>query len=105
MASSPAKVNLKNPLETVLAALEKLSLSVKSSGDEFKAQCPAHDDGTASLSVKAGKNGTVLLKCFAGCETAAVDSALWHKLFTGFCVSCVDFWVFVRVKFRPYICF
>lgn len=47
------------------------------------AQCPAHDDGRPSLSVRAG-DGQVLLYCFAGCTTEGVRVALglsWGDLF------------------------
>ena len=37
------------------------------SGNEFKAKCPAHDDGNPSLSVSQGDNGQVLFHCFACC--------------------------------------
>ena len=36
------------------------------------ARCPAHDDHNPSLSVSEGKDGRVLLHCFAGCETSAI---------------------------------
>ncbi len=36
------------------------------------ARCPAHEDKHASLSVSAGENGRVILKCHAGCDTQAV---------------------------------
>jgi hypothetical protein len=38
-------------------------------------RCPAHDDRTPSLSVRAGRN-RLLLHCFAGCEASAILSAL-----------------------------
>jgi hypothetical protein len=36
------------------------------------ARCSHHDDRQASLSVKEGSDGRVLLHCFAGCGTADV---------------------------------
>ncbi|WP_206442950.1 hypothetical protein [Candidatus Protofrankia californiensis] len=39
-------------------------------------KCPAHDDGTASLSVGTGKDGRVLLVCQAGCSTDDVLTAV-----------------------------
>ena len=39
-------------------------------------RCPAHDDRQASLSVGRSKEGGVLLKCFAGCETRDVVAAM-----------------------------
>ena len=43
--------------------------NVKQTPNGWEARCPAHDDSRASLSVAVGDDGTVLLKCFAGCET------------------------------------
>lgn len=39
-------------------------------------QCPAHEDRKASLAVSKGKDGGVVLKCFANCSTEAVVAAL-----------------------------
>jgi putative DNA primase/helicase len=44
-------------------------------GDHGTCHCPAHDDGTASLSVSVS-NGTVLVHCHAGCSQASVLDAL-----------------------------
>lgn len=35
-------------------------------------RCPSHDDSTSSLAVTAGNDGTVLVKCHAGCATDVV---------------------------------
>jgi hypothetical protein len=48
--------------------------------DKVDARCPAHDDGHASLSVSVGDNGTVLLKCFAGCSAGAIVTSLGLRL-------------------------
>lgn len=45
---------------------------VRTSGGTTFARCPAHEDGKASLAIKAGDDGRALLHCHAGCETAAV---------------------------------
>ena len=52
----------------------------KDKGDSFLAQCPGHDDKTASLSVSKGKDGRTLIKCFAGCEPARILSPLGLKV-------------------------
>jgi phage/plasmid primase-like uncharacterized protein len=44
-----------------------------------KCNCPAHDDRNPSLSVKAGDNGVVLVKCWAGCTQEAVISSLKER--------------------------
>jgi hypothetical protein len=59
----------------VTALLDRLS-SAKSSRDGWIARCPAHDDRTPSLSIAEGNDGRVLLKCFGGCSTDSVVSAL-----------------------------
>jgi len=47
----------------------------KRSGDDYMARCPAHDDRNASLSIGEGRDGRVLLKCFAGCSFDQIVSA------------------------------
>lgn len=44
--------------------------------DKADWRCPAHDDGTASLSVTEGHDGRVLLNCHAGCDFEVVLGAL-----------------------------
>ncbi len=59
---------------------------VKKSGTRWKALCPAHDDGTASLSISEGTDGKILLHCFAGCTANSICAKLSLKLsdlFTG----------------------
>lgn len=51
--------------------LAKLT-GVKRAGRGWMAQCPAHDDRQASLSISEGRDGRTLLKCHAGCETATI---------------------------------
>ena len=59
------------PIDRVLGALE----GVERHNGYFRALCPAHDDHSPSLDIKeVGENDQkkVILKCQAGCETAAV---------------------------------
>jgi hypothetical protein len=45
------------------------------------AYCPAHEDvNTASLSIKEGRDGRVLLKCFAGCTALEIITSVELKL-------------------------
>ncbi|MHA2248606.1 MAG: CHC2 zinc finger domain-containing protein, partial [Candidatus Hodarchaeales archaeon] len=46
--------------------IKKFSSAKKKNG-QYRVKCPAHDDETASLSVKEASDGRILLKCFAGC--------------------------------------
>ena len=58
--------------ETVLARLD----AVRSVGAaKYLARCPAHDDGSPSLSIKQCDDGRVLMHCFAGCDFQEVLSA------------------------------
>ena len=59
-------------LNTVLSRLEK----VQSIGNyRYKALCPAHDDRSPSLAIKADGD-KLLLHCFCGCKTADVLEAI-----------------------------
>jgi hypothetical protein len=50
--------------------------SAKKSGNGYSAKCPAHTDGTASLSISEGDDGRTLLHCHAGCTTEAICAAV-----------------------------
>ena len=72
-----------DPIEKVLSALN----GVKRCGDtgrQWVALCPNHDDSKHSLTIGVTKEGKVLLKCYAGCDTRSVVSSLgmeWGDLF------------------------
>lgn len=70
-------------LRNVLAALDRHGSRTKSHGGYYTTQCPAHDDGTASLSFGQGEKGAKL-KCHAGCTVDDIRIALdlnWPDLF------------------------
>ena len=55
-------------------------------GTGWKAKCPAHDDREPSLNITQGADGRTLFKCFAGCPTESICTALnitLADLFTG----------------------
>lgn len=54
--------------------LELLS-GVEKRGNHFVALCPAHEDHSPSLSVKAGERW-LLTRCYVGCTTEEICSAL-----------------------------
>lgn len=64
------------PFERVREALRSGGYKVTGTGPSFKAQCPAHEDGNPSLSVREGRDGGALLYCHGGCSTADVVSLL-----------------------------
>lgn len=44
-------------------------------GDRYAARCPCHDDKNASLSIRGGEDGRILVKCFAGCAVEDIVRA------------------------------
>jgi hypothetical protein len=42
--------------------------------------CPSHEDNSPSLSIAEGKDGAILLTCFAGCDTESVVSRMGLKM-------------------------
>lgn len=65
--------SLADPVQEFLRRLD----GVKQTGnDQWQARCPCHDDHNASLSIKRGSDGRVLLKCHAGCETKTICAKL-----------------------------
>jgi putative DNA primase/helicase len=59
------------------SALEiAIALDGKRTGGGWIARCPAHDDRTPSLSIRASDEGHVLVRCHAGCDQTAVINAL-----------------------------
>jgi hypothetical protein len=70
-----------SPLGRVQAALEAAGSRRQGA---MSWTCPAHDDQRASLSVQEGRDGRVVLRCHAACETRDVIAALgldWSDLF------------------------
>lgn len=64
-------------LEKVLSRLDK----VKANGPgKWKACCPAHADKNPSLSIREVGDGTVLLKCWAGCSAVDITAAVGLEL-------------------------
>lgn len=54
---------------------------VKSAGPhKYAALCPAHADKRPSLSIRECEDGTLLLKCWAGCGAADIVSAIGLEL-------------------------
>ena len=61
------------PVQHLLSRLER----VKETGPgRWSACCPAHDDRTPSLTLREVSDGTVLMKCWAGCGAADVVAAV-----------------------------
>lgn len=70
-------------LSNVLSVLKDHGANVRSHGGYYTAECPAHEDQRASLSISQGEKGAIL-KCHAGCEVDDIRSELklsWPDLF------------------------
>jgi hypothetical protein len=61
--------------EGAAAALAR-ALGGRRSDNGWVTRCPAHDDRHPSLSIADGRDGRLLLRCFAGCSWAAIRAAL-----------------------------
>lgn len=80
-AASSASLRHPTPTEWLLTLLDLVGAEPKGAAIR---QCPAHLDGSPSLSVKAGRDGRCLVHCFAGCRTVDVLDALdcsWRHLY------------------------
>ncbi len=64
---------MSNPIERLLGRLEKVRANGR---DRWMACCPAHGDGSPSLSIREAEDGRVLIHCFAGCEASDVVAAV-----------------------------
>jgi hypothetical protein len=74
------------PIDHVLGLIRSAGCEYRParSPDEWEAQCPAHDDSNPSLVVRRNPEGSVWLKCWAGCSKESVLVALgadWADLF------------------------
>jgi hypothetical protein len=66
-----------SPAAKLLSRLDKVK---KTGSGQWLARCPAHDDGSPSLSVRETDDGTVLLHCFAQCPAGDVLAAVGMEL-------------------------
>lgn len=68
------------PLEAFVARLK----GARKSGDGWSAQCPAHDDRKASMSVSESPAGKLLIHCHAGCSFQSIMAAVGLTARDGF---------------------
>lgn len=69
-------MNIEKPLDKILPLLEK----AKKNDKGWTSRCPAHEDKQNSLSFRETDDGTMLVKCFKGCETKDVLGAVNLKM-------------------------
>ena len=59
--------------------LDKLD-NVRTQTSGYSARCPAHDDHVSSLMVDKGRDGGIVVKCHAGCDTASIVETLGLRM-------------------------
>lgn len=64
------------PIELVREAFETAGQKLRTTRDGFRATCPAHGGSLGVVNVSATSDGTVLLKCHAGCDLSDLLGAL-----------------------------
>lgn len=64
------------PIDRLLPRLDGL----RGTAPKWSAKCPAHEDRSPSLSVKALDDGRVLVHCHAGCSAADVLASVGMSL-------------------------
>lgn len=69
----PANHSAQRSVGEFLARLDRVR---ESSPGKWRARCPAHGGKSQSLAIRETADGTILLHCFAGCEPAAILSAI-----------------------------
>lgn len=83
--------------------LSRLDGKVKQTGtNKWLARCPAHDDRSPSLAIRYTNDDSILLYCFAGCDTNAVLAAIglnFADLFPQ--KKAIDYCSGVSVKAKP----
>lgn len=67
------------PKVTVDDVVSRLEGAKAAANGSWSARCPAHEDGSPSLSVRAGDHGGVIVKCHAGCSFDEVCAALGYE--------------------------
>ena len=66
--------------------------AARKAGDDWSCKCPAHEDNKASLSIKDGQNGKILVHCHAGCHQDDVVNQ----------IKLIDMWPTVeKRKYEP----
>jgi hypothetical protein len=65
------------PADKLLPLLDKVS---QMAPGRWKARCPAHDDKHPSAQITETGDGTLLVKCWAGCSTTQIVTAAGLEL-------------------------
>lgn len=76
LADAPRVADSDRQVSDPVALLLSRLTSVRRSGDQWTACCPAHKDEHPSLSIAEGEGGRCLVNCHAGCTFEAVVAAV-----------------------------
>lgn len=82
-AGNGVTAHIKNSTAIVSPAdllLDRLSGVKQTRPDRYQARCPAHDDKSPSLVITETSDGTLLIKCWAGCSADAIVGAVGLEL-------------------------
>lgn len=60
--------------------LDRLTGTKQTRPHRWQARCPAHDDRSPSLTITETPEGTVLVKCWAGCSIESIVDAVGIEL-------------------------
>jgi hypothetical protein len=70
-------------MSTAEAILSRLDKVRQTAANRWMARCPAHEDGSPSLSIRELPDGRTLVHCFAGCASEDILGAVslaWKDL-------------------------
>ena len=62
------------------AAIAEMLRARRRGPERWVARCPAHEDRSPSLNIAAGRDGRVLVRCWAGCSTDAIVKAIGLRM-------------------------
>ena len=75
MAANPSLIH--RPIDVLL---DRLSHVKQTRPGRWQARCPAHDDRSPSLAITETAEGTILIKCWAGCGAGEIVGAVGLEL-------------------------
>ena len=75
MAANPSHFH--RPIDVLL---DRLTHVKQTRPNRWQARCPAHDDRSPSLAITETSEGTILIKCWAGCGAGEIVGAVGLEL-------------------------
>ena len=75
MAANPSLIH--RPIDVLL---DRLTFVKQTRPNRWQARCPAHDDRSPSLAITETSEGTILIKCWAGCGAGEIVGAVGLEL-------------------------